>query len=260
LAAPTELDRQSARAAFAEGEEAFAAHDYDAALQRFRHALELRPHDAVRFNIAVCLERLARFRAAIAEYELALASRDVDEHARTRAREQVVRLRGLLASLVVSEPRGAVLLVDGETICPALPCRTEVDPRPLVITVRARDGREGTKRVEPVRGAEIEVSVPLPSVPFTNAGAREPGPRARPTRFPTWGGWVGVVGVGVGAASTLGFGLRASALHDAYVRAPTEDSREDGIFARTLANVSVGVTALFAAVVLIDVLIHPPGR
>ena len=69
---------KEARDAFANGEQAFAADDYELALHHFRTAMELAPHDAVRFNLAVCFERLGRFREAVEEYAAAARSPQLD--------------------------------------------------------------------------------------------------------------------------------------------------------------------------------------
>ena len=77
---------KEARDAFANGEQAFAADDYELGLHHFRTAMELAPHDAVRFNLAVCFERLGRFREAVEEYAAAARSPQLDR-AQACARE-----------------------------------------------------------------------------------------------------------------------------------------------------------------------------
>src|SRR5262245_9012185 len=99
--------RVAARAAFAAGETAFAETDYVLALGRFREAFELQHHDGVRFNIAVCLERLGRFREAALEYDLAARSDAVEPGVRERARQMAQRARSRLGTLAIDGEIGA---------------------------------------------------------------------------------------------------------------------------------------------------------
>ena len=73
LLASTRASAQAPSAAeeFQRGLEAFEQDRIEAALAHFRSALELDPRDAVRFNIALCLEQLGQYRDAAEEYERA---------------------------------------------------------------------------------------------------------------------------------------------------------------------------------------------
>ena len=74
------------------GKKAFARGDYDAAIQEFKQAFEIKPTSAVLFNIAKSYERLARYEEAIDAYKQYL---DLDKNAPDRAdvEEQVRRLQ-----------------------------------------------------------------------------------------------------------------------------------------------------------------------
>src|SRR5262245_28534220 len=93
--------RERAGAAFADAERAFNEADYPEALRLFRDAFTTLPDDRVRFNIAVCLERLGRFREAGIEYDAAATSSTLDPNVRERARVEAERVRGRLGKLVV---------------------------------------------------------------------------------------------------------------------------------------------------------------
>lgn len=254
---PSEQTRAEAREAFAAGEEAFDAHDYTAALERFRRAFELQPHDAVRFNIAVCFERLGRFREAAAQYRQAARSEQLGEAERQRAREQAERVSALLGELRLDgEPAGAVVRVDDQRRC-ELPCKVELDPGEHRIVLRAADGRETGRTVSIERGGTQRIRMTL-GPPEDGDGARfgemvvadagPPGGRPGPL---TWvGGAVAVAGV----AGVVGFGLRARTLHDDYDDTPTAEVRDDGIRMRRLTNASIGVAAAGAIAVLVDLL------
>ena len=228
----------SARAAFAEGERAFREDDYGLALERFRRAMELAPHDAVRFNVAVCLERLGRFREAHLEYETAARSKELDAVSRERAREQAARVRERLGRVLVEEPSGAEVFVDGSS-AGVVPCEVLVDPRLHDLEVR-----EATRSVratfEVGRGETKRIRLGLPSeLPSRRAGA---GPL-------TWvGGATGLVGF----AAFIGFGLRATTLHESYLMAPTVPTRDEGILMRDIANVSLVVGIVGALLTTLD--------
>jgi tetratricopeptide (TPR) repeat protein len=240
LAAQAEMD---ARARFEAGTSAFAAHDYTAALEHFRAAFELVPRAAVRFNIAVCLERLARFREAIAEYEAAARSEELDAGGRARAEAQRARIEPWLAHLRVEGDRtGAAVLVDGEERC-ALPCEIAIDPRRQIVIVR--DGEdELTRTIEPERGAAVALRFDRPPV--------EPPP-------PPPGGSLsalGAIGIGIaalGIGGTIGFGLRAQDRWDAFDRTPSDEIADEGELMRDLANVSIAAIGVGALLVAIDV-------
>src|SRR5262245_29251152 len=108
-------DRAAAADQFDAGRAAFARDDFLSALEHFRRAHALGGHGSVRFNIAVCLERLSRYREAIEEYEQAAASAELEDTARARARSGADRLRGRLGRIeVVRAPPGVRVWVDGK--------------------------------------------------------------------------------------------------------------------------------------------------
>ena len=117
-----------AAASFREGGLAFEAGRYEEALGAFRRAYELAPHDRVRFNVAVCLEELGRFREAAVEYEAAAASHQLDEPTRERARAARDAARARLATVSL-QSAGAIVEVeiDGAVAC-ATPCEVALDP------------------------------------------------------------------------------------------------------------------------------------
>jgi hypothetical protein len=58
----------------------------------------------------------------------------------------------------------------------------------------------------------------------------------------------------LGTSAALYFGLRARALHDDYVAMPIAATRDDGLRAKDLTNLSIGVAVTAAIAVAIDVL------
>lgn len=269
-ATPSAATRAQARTAFRAGERDFAEQRFEAALEEFRRAFRLAPHDAVRFNVAVCLERLARLVEAAQEYDAAAVSTELDEATRRRAREQAARVRLGVGTIVADgSPAGADLLVDGERRC-ALPCRIEVDPGRRVVSVR-QGTREDHQTVTVEAGAEARVHLaasqpvvlPVRHTRVSRGGRSGPSERhEHHETVPRRGGHhVGVLtfaGAGVaalGAAGVIGFGLHAQSLHDDYVRTGSEQTRSDGETARNLSNVSLAVAIAGAVAVGIDLVL-----
>jgi F0F1-type ATP synthase membrane subunit c/vacuolar-type H+-ATPase subunit K len=255
-----EGSRAAAARAFTEGESAFARHEYVLALAAFRRALAADPHDVVRLNIAVCLERLARHREAIEEYTIAARSEQLEPPARAHASAEADRLRSALATLIVEHPAGAEVAVDGVVRC-RVPCRQSVDPRPQTVAVRA-SGAEHSEPIDPERGGRITIfptglptdgaatalSSPPPSTPPSTA----PAPRPDEPRV-LLGIGAAVAAAGVGCA--IGFGVHAGGLHDRYLAMPSADLRSEGLAIQTVANASYAIIGVGAVLVLIDLLL-----
>lgn len=240
--------REAARAAFAAGRAAFAEDDVELALRQFQLAFELLPNDAVRFNIAVCLERLGRFREAALEYDQAAHSTTLDAATRTEAAELAARDRTRLGTLIVEGPPGAEVRVDGAVLC-TLPCRVELDPADHVVAIE-QDGRTAEARTTVERGTTAHVSLALGEAGHVDAP--EPVTPAHAPRDVTALTWVGVGLAVVGLAATVGFGVHAEALHDGYLAMPDASVRDQGLLARDLTNVGIVVLGVGALLVAID--------
>lgn len=238
--------KRRAASAFAAAERAFADEDYPEALRLFRAAFDAAPNDAVRFNIAVCLERLGRFREAGLEYDAAVASTLLTTEIRDRAREESRRVRARLGRVeITGTPPGAVVRIDGVELC-RLPCALDVDPGRRELTARAGAALD-REIVEVVRGETHRIALAA----TITAAPRGPG-------ILTWAG-AGTTALGSGAA--IIFGLRARALHDDYLANPMTETRDDGLRMRDLTNTSIAIAAVGLAVVAFDlvVLARRPG-
>jgi Anaphase-promoting complex, cyclosome, subunit 3 len=262
--ADEEADREAASAAFVEGNALFEANDYAAALERFNAAQAIQPHDMVRIPIATCLERLARFREAIAQWEMVAASEQVEQTQRVEARDAIERLTPRLARVsIIGAPTGAELLIDDESRC-SLPCQPAVDPGEHILVVRTASG-DDTRRIVVERGEQRRVDLspakPMPPAPSAaptrslvtddaDEAAFEPGPLT----------WVGAGLTAVGIAGVVGFGLHANAKHDAYEASPSDDTRDDGLLARNLSNGSIAVGAVGVVLLVVDLVFLAPGQ
>lgn len=238
---------EAAKAAFVAGERAFKDDDYALALEHFRRAMQLAPRDAVRFNLAVCLERLGRFREAYREYDIATHSAELDDGALSRARDQAARTKDRLGT-VRFEKRPSIsaeaLVSLGDEQLGPMPVSVLVDPAAHDFEVHTAEqtlhlsvtvGRGETRVIALGEGRALPAEPPRLIGPLT---------------------WVGAGLAIAGAGSFIGFGLNATALHSQYVALPTQDTLNRGVFSRDFANVSLAAAITGALVVGIDVLMH----
>jgi len=233
-------DRARAAEAFAAAQRAFEDEDYKEALRLFRAAFEAAPTATVRFNIGVCLERLGRFREAATEYDAAAEAEDLPAEGRARAREEAKRVRERLGKLTVSgAPAGATVRIDGVELC-KLPCVISIDEGRHEVTAETRDASD-RKTIVIARGVESSLALHAIAAPEQRGIS-----------------WITLVGAGaaaIGTAGTIGFGLRAQSLHDQYLAEPTVETRDAGLFARNVANVSLAVAIVGVAAIAIDVFV-----
>jgi hypothetical protein len=223
-------------------------------------------HDAVRFNIAVCLARLGRPSEALLQYEAASRSQVLSAVERERARRAGAELRARVGTLAVVGETGTRVAVDGRSRCTA-PCRVDLDPGSHdVVLGEGADARRS--RVEIQRREEIALSAqakaPLAEMAPPPATSSRPPPLVlvetsdRAPRGPGWLTWTGGAVAAIGVAGIVGFGLRAQSLHDDYLRAPTQDLLDRGVAARDLTNVAIAVAAVGGALIAIDLLFLAP--
>lgn len=242
---PDDETKEKARALVAEASSAFEAHDYLKCATSFRQAYELVPIPHIRFNLGVCLERLARFREAAVEFEAASTSEVLTADVRARASERfaAVKMRLGLAKLgPVADFETAV--IDGDIEC-TLPCAVHLDPGRHEASVGTGDRRRVT-RFSIVAGAEVEVTFAPP--------VATPTPRTDDDARIGWMTWTGGSMAAVGVAGTVGFGLRTLSLKDTFDTDPTQATADSGNRMRNLTNLSLTVAATGAALVLIDLL------
>jgi hypothetical protein len=249
-------DAADAQSAFAAGEAAFDAEDLETALSHFERAYVIAPRDAILFNVAICHERLGHDRAAAERFEHVAQSEEVSDETRALARDGYARTRLELGTLrIEGEPRGATVTIDDEVTW-VIPCQVDLDTgeRRVVVTV---DDRIEEETATITRGGTAVIHIDLaPVAPIARpmldpVVEDEPRPRRG---FPRWATWLGTGLIVAGGAGLIGFGLQTAALEEQYLEMPTSETRDEGLLMRTLANVSIGVMALGAALILIDLL------
>jgi tetratricopeptide (TPR) repeat protein len=234
-------DADGAREVFAQAERAFDENDYELALELFQRAQTLRPHDAVRFNVAVCLERLGRFREALAEYDLAAQSEQLPEETRAEARRMAERTRARLGTLHVSGPPGARVRV-GALSC-EVPCSLELDPGVHSAVVEGETAT--THRAEISRGETLDLDGSAPERALPETGWSAFGVLTT----------IGAITLVTGIAGTIGFGLYTEDLGDQYVAMPSHALRDEGLLIRDLANTSIGLSIAGAILIAIDLIL-----
>lgn len=250
--ATTSASEVEAATEFAHGERAFALGQYELALRYFRNAERVAPRADTRFNIAVCLERLGRVKDASAIYRTLSGDQAFDEAGRENARHREQLARASLAKVRVSGRQVEVVLDDGSR-CRA-PCVLEADPGDRTLRVAGESapfllalGPGEIQDVQlPARRTRRAPPVPLPA-------------RERPVE-PGWPGTLGFAGIGLTAAGAAGFtyfGLRTRSLHDDFTSRPTAELRDEGLRARTAANVSLGVVVVGVGLMVADWLVQP---
>jgi hypothetical protein len=263
---PSKDVQRQARSAFDAGEKLFNQQKYEAALIEFRRAFELMAHDAVRFNIAVCLERLGRPLEAVDEYEAASRSATLGPKDLARARSAADIARRSLGHLSVKGAAGVEVKVDDRTRCQT-PCQLDLDPRSHRIQVGSaapvelaiQSGREHVL----LANAEAPASdrpVPAPRVVAPQRTPAEPQRDSRPSRGPGFLTWTGGAFALIGAGGTVFFGLRTRELHDEYKASPTQERLDDGNRSKLFTNVSIGVAAVGATLVVVDLLFFAPEK
>ncbi|UJR86274.1 tetratricopeptide repeat protein [Sandaracinus amylolyticus] len=247
-----------ARTEFHAGELAYDEERYAEALEHFLRAQQIDPHDVVRFNVAICLQRLGRWSDAWREYRSLTTSDALDEAQRAYAAELLADLESRLAVVRVTTSEPAEIRIDGDPQGPA-PLEARLAPGPHVLTARAGD-RESIHRVTVERGQQLDVALSLPAP----AAIAPPEHRATRTvlRDPSWLTYVGAGIAAIGIGGTIGLGVHAQSLWDAY-HTPgqaTHALRDEGMLATDLTNVSIGVAALGAVLVAIDVILLLTGE
>jgi hypothetical protein len=262
--APSAEVQKDARRAFDKGARLFDKKEYALALAEFQRAFELVPHDAVRFNIAVCLERLGRHREAVEEYEQAAKSTTLGEKDLARARAAADVARRSLGRILVKGATGVAVKVDGTVRCES-PCTVDLDPGTYrvqlgdtarVVELAIVAGREHVLLAESEKRV-AETPMPPPQVERKPA---KPPPRELEARGPGFLTWTGGALAIVGGAGTVYFGLQTRKLHDDYTTAPTQDRLDDGRRSKLFTNVSIGVAAVGATLVVVDLVFFAPTK
>jgi tetratricopeptide (TPR) repeat protein len=195
--------------------------DWAGALALFKEVAAVKPTPQVRFNIALCEERLGRLVAALGDYEL--AGSDAQAQKADQVRQEVdARLESLKARVprvVVSRGEGAeaaTISLDGVPLGDSvLNAPLPVDPGPHIVeaTYAGYQQFKQSFRVTEQQNLTIVVKLqpnPTPVLPVLVA----PAPRPAPQSMRTAGYVVGGAGIASLLASGAMFVLRHNAISD----------------------------------------------
>lgn len=127
--------RDEAAEAFAAGEAAFAAGEFDTAVEAFSRAQTLLPHPHTAYNLGLAQARAGRPLEAWTTFT-ALSEQTDDPEQREEALRQRLRLAPAVARLRIDAPEGQAVLVDGARIRPGEEVLRE--PGPATVTVGGR--------------------------------------------------------------------------------------------------------------------------
>jgi hypothetical protein len=242
------------------------AGDWAGALALLKDVAAIKSTPQVRFNMALCEEKLGRLVAALGDYELAAADARA-EKADLVAEEVEGRLESLRQRIPkITFKRGsgaeaASVALDGTSIGDQMvgtPMPT--DPGPHTVEAKAPGFKPFRKALRLAEQQSETVELVLEPEPVPPPGVVGGGPGQVAGRSPVYGYVIGGIGIASLGASGIFFGLRAgkiSALDKACPnRTCPSDQQSDidaGKLYTTIANVTlaVGLAAVAGGVVLI---------
>lgn len=247
------------------------AGDWAGALALLKDVAAVKSTPQVRFNMALCEEKLGKLVAALGDYELA-ASDARAEKADQVAEEVEGRLESLrqrIPKLTVTRGSGAdaaIVAVDGVSVGDqVIGSPMPTDPGPHTVEGKAPGFKPFRKSVRLAEQQSESVEIVLePEPPPPVAGAGAGGTvRPGPGRSPIYGYVIGGIGIASLGASGVFFGLRAGKISDLDKVCPPPDRQcpshaqqsdiDAGKRYTTFANVTlaVGVAAVAGGLVLV---------
>jgi hypothetical protein len=242
------------------------AGDWAGALALLKDVAAIKSTPQVRFNMALCEEKLGRLVAALGDYELAASD------ARAEKADQVAEeVEGRLESLRQRIPKitlkrgsgaeAASVAVDGTSIGDqAIGTPMPTDPGPHTVEAKAPGFKPFRKALRLAEQQSETVELVLEPEPVPPPGVAGGATGQAPGRSPVYGYVIGGIGIASLGASGIFFGLRAGKISDLDKACPNRtcpsDQQSDidaGKLYTTIANVTlaVGVAAVAGGVVLV---------
>lgn len=263
-AKPSKAEIQRARNAYNEGQKRFEAGEYQQAKDSFQKAYDTVPNPVVLLSIAESQVHLKELDEAIANLERYLEERpDAPDRADVEKRiEEIKRTPAVL--VVVSDPSGADISIDGKQTYKTTPAEIELAPGEHKVELSTNDGRKESEAVFARFGKrhelQIEFSPEEPAEPLAGdslASGTTDEVLEESSEGSSIAPWI-VMGVGA-AALAAGTVLGVLALHEeaSFNERPNEGSADTGERLALFADVSFGVGA--AAVVTGFVLLFTVG-
>ena len=247
------------------------AGDWAGALALLKDVAAVKSTPQVRFNMALCEEKLGKLVAALGDYELAAADARA-EKADKVAEEVEGRLESLrqrIPKLTVKRGSGAeaaIVAVDGVSVGDqVIGTPMPTDPGPHTVEGKAPGFKPFRKavRLAEQQSETVEIVLEPEPAPVVAGGGAAGAVRSGPGRSPVYGYVIGGIGIASLGASGVFFGLRAGKISDLDKVCPPPDrqcpsrAQQDDIDAgkryTTFANVTlaVGVAAVAGGLVLV---------
>jgi hypothetical protein len=241
------------------------AGDWAGALALLKDVAAIKSTPQVRFNMALCEEKLGRLVAALGDYELAAADARAEkaDQVAEEVESRLEALRQRIPKITVIRGRGAEaasVALDGTSIGDQVvgtPMPT--DPGPHTVEAKAPGFKPFRKalRLAEQQSETVELVLepePVPP-PGVVVGSQQPAGRS-----PAYGYVIGGIGIASLGASGIFFGLRAGKISDLDKACPNltcppdqQSNIDAGKRYTTIANVTlaIGVAAVAGGLVLV---------
>ncbi len=246
------------------------AGDWAGALALLKDVTAVKSTPQVRFNMALCEEKLGKLVAALGDYELAAADARA-ENADQVAEEVEGRLESLrkrIPKITVKRGAGAEatsVMVDSVSLGDqVMGIPMPIDPGPHTVEASAPGFKTFRKSVRLAEQQNETVEIVLEAEPAPQvSSAGTGGVRTDGGRSPVYGYVIGGIGIASLGASGVFFGLRAGKISDLDKVCPPPDRQcpsrtqqsdiDAGKMYTTIANVTlaVGVAAVAGGLVLV---------
>lgn len=212
-------DVEQAKTLFFEGIAREDAGDWKGALEKFHQALSIRATPAIRFHVALCLEKTGRLVSARAEFERVRDQGIVDGPMSvvTKARQHLEALDARIPAIDLRvSPALAMVTVDGHTVDPKTAIRLDPGPHDVVAEAAGYSRFERRVNLEDFSPAPVVVMVTLAPFSPVIPSRERPTPSAATTT--TGRSPLPLVIGGVGALALVSSGVmfvfRAGAIRD----------------------------------------------
>ncbi len=281
------ITREQARALFDEALALEAAGNYSSAIDKLQQAATYKRTPNIRYNIALCYEKLGKLQQALGEYRIALADAEAESSGSKVAKESrraIDALEPRIPTIIITlgeNSAGATITLDGKDLDVGAAAQgVPVDPGSHVVDAQVAGFAPFHREIDVKEGAHETVDVALeqqkaaPEPAAALPAAQNEAPPAEPETpepapSPPGGsttatvGWIvagaGVVSLGV---SGLFYARRSSAISDLEAAcgadrqscpSSAKDTYDSGKRDTTIANATlgVGVGALVTGLVLV---------
>ncbi len=194
--------------------------DWAGALALLKEVATVKPTPQVRFNIALCEERLGRLVAALGDYELAASDAQAEkaDQVRQEVDARLESLRARVPRVVVSRGEGAdaaTISLDGVSLGDSvLNAPLPVEPGPHVVEATGAGYQPFKQSFRVAEQQNFTVQVKLEPNPVIPELVAPVAPQAAPQHMRTAGYIVGGAGIASLIASGAMFYLRHNAISD----------------------------------------------